>query len=415
MHCPLYLRKGACRHGGILPELAGQGVQVQVVQAGPVVGLGELLGQLVQLGEVLQHAGAVAQAEPFLTLEAFGAGPVLAGAQGAQVVVELAELGHELRRAERLGGQAHQLLPLLPGHGLQHPLGCCGALGEGVDQLLDRLRILGKELAVLGHKVLEVRVGVLAAPVFVEQPVEVLQHLVDGRPVLIGGVLECLLHAGEPLVQDLAAQQVLDPLVGFPRGARLPVIGGQFVDRCRRGPGQVLQLHLPEGAVGVVHHGVAGQLFALLQHRGVQQLLDFVEGAVQLVPAQKVFAPLLDAAGEVVEAFPAAAAAPQELLEGVPGRVAGHDVLGDGVEGLRQVHRRGERIRSAPVPAVPGPVVNAHGALLSCSRRSGQVLSRKSSPRRRTPWRSAGRGRGLPRPVRRRRRAVRRSSRPGAH
>ena len=290
------------------------------------------------------------------------------GRRALQVGVELAELGHKLGRAERLGGEPHQLLALLGGHGLQEPLGGGRALGERVHQLLDRLRVLREELAVLGHELLEVRVGVLAAPVFVEQLVEVLQHLAHGRAVLLRGALERLLHAGEPLVQDLAAQQVLDPLVGFPGGARLPVVGGEFVDRRRRGFGQVLQLHLPEGAVGVVHHGVAGQLFALLQHRGVEQLLDFVEGAVQPVPAQQFTAPLLDAAGEVVEPFPVAAAAPQVLLQGVPGRVAGHDVLGDGVQRLRQVHRRGERIRSSPVPAVPGPVVCGHGA--SCSRRA---------------------------------------------
>ncbi len=39
-----------------------------------------------------------------------------------------------------------------------------------------------------------------------EQGVEVLQHLGDGLAVLVGGVLERLLHAGEPLVEQLPAQ-----------------------------------------------------------------------------------------------------------------------------------------------------------------------------------------------------------------
>ena len=123
--------------------------------------------------------------------------------------------------------------------------------------------------------------------------------------------------------------------------------------------GQVLQLHLPEGAVGVVHHGVAGQLLALLQHRGVEQLLDFAEGAVQPVPAQQFTAPLLDAAGEVVEAFPVPAAAAQELLQGVPGRVAGHDVLGD---------RR-------PAPP-PGPPAGRADPVLPCTGRTGTGCER---------------------------------------
>ena len=66
----------------------GERVQVQVIQAGAVVGLRRALRQVVQFGEVLQHAGAVAESAPFLTVEVFGAGPVLAGVQGLQVRVE---------------------------------------------------------------------------------------------------------------------------------------------------------------------------------------------------------------------------------------------------------------------------------------------------------------------------------------
>ncbi|MCY1232522.1 hypothetical protein D9M72_450180 [compost metagenome] len=78
--------------------------------------------------------------------------------------------------------------------------------------------------------------------------------------------------------------------------------------------------------------------------------------------AQEFTPALLYAAGEVVEPFTVPAAAPQELLQGAPGRVACHDVLGDGVERLGEVHRRGERIGSSPVPAVSGPVVHTHDA-----------------------------------------------------
>ena len=365
VHGLFNLRERPRGDGRVLPQLAGQCLQVQVIQPGAVVGLGELLGEFVQFGEVLQHAGAVAEAQPLLAVELFGTGPVLAGAQRLQVGIELAQLCHKLRRAERLGGELHQFRPLLGGHGAQHPLGGGRALGQRVDQLLDRLRVLREELAVFGHELLEVRVRVLATAVLVEEFVEVAQHLGDGGAVLLGGAFERLLHAGEPLVQDLAAQQVLDLLVGLPGGAGLPVVGGELVDRRGRGLWQVLQLHLAEGAVRVVHPDVAGQLLALLQHGGLQQLLDLVQRPVQLVPAQEVLPPLPHAAGEFVQPFPVPAAAAQVLLQGVPGRVAGHHVLGDGVERLRQVHRRRERIGSARVAAVAGPVVNTHGSLLS--------------------------------------------------
>ena len=53
--------------------------------------------------------------------------------------------------------------------------------------------------------------------VLLEQLVEVVEHLVDRGAVLVGRVLERLLHAGEPLVEHLAAEQVLDLLVVLAR------------------------------------------------------------------------------------------------------------------------------------------------------------------------------------------------------
>ena len=88
--------------GGLVAELPGQLVEVDVVEPGAVVGLRELLGEVVEVGEVLEDAGAVAEPEPLLAVEALRPAPVLAGAQRLQVRVELRQLLHQLRRAERL-------------------------------------------------------------------------------------------------------------------------------------------------------------------------------------------------------------------------------------------------------------------------------------------------------------------------
>ncbi len=88
----LELLQGARVDGGLVAELAGELVEVDVVHPGAAVGLGELLGEVVEVGEVLEHAGAVAEAEPLLAVEPLRAAPVLAGAQRLQVVVELGEL-----------------------------------------------------------------------------------------------------------------------------------------------------------------------------------------------------------------------------------------------------------------------------------------------------------------------------------
>ena len=70
---------------------------------------------------------------------------------------------------------------------------------------------------------------VLAPGVLVQQVVEVVEHLVDALTVLVGGVLQRLLHAGEALVEHLPAEQILDLLVLFARLLAAPVVVGQLL------------------------------------------------------------------------------------------------------------------------------------------------------------------------------------------
>ena len=154
----------------------------------------------------------------------------------------------------------------------------------------------------LVHELVEVGLGVLAPLVLLEQLVQVVEHLVDRLAVLVGGALERLLHAGEPLVEQLAAEQVLDPLVVLARLAGLPVVVGQLAHGGRDRGRQVLELHLAERAVVVVEVDVAGELLALLEHRVVEQLAHLLERAVEVVPLQQLAPLLRHPAGEVVEA-----------------------------------------------------------------------------------------------------------------
>ena len=79
---PLELLQGARVDGRLVAELAGELVEVDVVEPRAVVRLGELVGQVVEVGEVLQRAGTVTQAQSLLAVEPFGAAPVLARAAG---------------------------------------------------------------------------------------------------------------------------------------------------------------------------------------------------------------------------------------------------------------------------------------------------------------------------------------------
>ena len=180
-----------------------------------------------------------------------------------------------------------------------------------------------------------------------------LQHLVDRRAVLVGGVLERLLHAGEALVEQLAAEQVLDLLVVLAGLAALPVVVAQLADRGRGATAGRFSSCISRNARSrVVHVDVAGQLLALLEHGVVEQLADLLQRAVEVVPLEQLAAPLGHPAGQVVEAGLVAAAAAQELPHRALRRVAGHHVLADRVERLGEVDRRRERVGPAVVPAV---------------------------------------------------------------
>lgn len=131
--------------------------------------------------------------------------------------VEPVQRVHQLRRTESLLRQRIQLGTLVRGEAVAEALRGGSPLSQRIEQFLDVLRILRKVLAVFAHEIVEVLRAVLAARVLVQQVVQVVEHLVDRLPVLVGRVLQRLLHAGEPLIEHLPAEQILDLLVLLPR------------------------------------------------------------------------------------------------------------------------------------------------------------------------------------------------------
>ena len=145
-------------------ELARQLVQVEVVQLGALVGLRELLRQGVEVGEVLEHAGAVAEPEPVLAVHALASRPSPRRAAGTRrLLVELAQPVDQVGDAERLLRERVELVALLLRHRVPHALRGGGPVGQGVEELVEVLRLLGEVVAVLGHEVVELLLGVLAA------------------------------------------------------------------------------------------------------------------------------------------------------------------------------------------------------------------------------------------------------------
>ena len=262
----------------------------------------------------------------------------------------------------------------------------------------------------LVHELAEVLVGVLPAGVLVQQVGEVGEHLGHRRPVGVGGVLQRLLHSGEPRVERLGTQQVLDPPVRLAGVRRGPVVVLELPHRGRRTVGEVLDGHLPQRAVHGVHLGVAGELPAFGEQRLVEQLRDLVEGAAQPVALQQFLPAAVDAPCELVEPGVVAAAGAQELAHGLLGRVAGHDTLGHRVECLGQVERGRERVRPADVASVAGAGFwSRHRAPPAPTAAwPPGCVSRRRRRRPRSPWTGAARGTAPPAPARSRRPAGRR-------
>ena len=345
---------------GLLAELGLQLVEVDVLQRRPRVGLRQLLGQRVEPAQLLHRPGRLTQAHRVLAAEAARRGPVLPRPQPLQLRVELPEGLGQARVAEGLLRQLHQLGALLRRHRVEHPLGGRGALGQQVDQLVGVLRVLREELAVAGHELGELLLGVLPLRVVREQGVQVVEHLADALDVAGGDVLHRLLHAGEALVEQLPAEQVADLLVGLAGLGGAPVVGVELADRAAGVRRQRVELHLAEaGVVGVL----VGQGGPFGLQRAGQQLADLLQRAVEPVVALQPAAPLPDLAGQVVEPAPALHAAAQQLPQRGARRGALHDVAADGVERRTQVDGRGEGVGAVGVRAVGVPaIVSGHAA-----------------------------------------------------
>ena len=263
----------------------------------PGVALRQLFGELLEFGDVGQRLGAFAHAQRVVAGELRGTVPVLPRPRRLQVAVEPVERIHQLWRAECLLRQGIQLGALVGGQAVAETLSRRGPLGQRVEQLLDVLRVLREVLAVLAHEVLEVIRGVLPARMLVQQVIQVVEHLVDGLAVLVGGVLQRLLHPREALVEHLPAEQILDLVVLLPRLGASPVVVRQLLHGLGRRRRQRLDLQL--GEPGVVVEG-AGQLLALGQHGLVEQLLDLLQGAVKVVAVQQLPPSAVGLGGEPV-------------------------------------------------------------------------------------------------------------------
>ena len=183
----------------------------------------------------------------------------------------------------------------------------------------------------------------------VEKLVQVGQHLRDTLPVLLGGTFEGLFHAGKTLVEQFAAEQVLDLLVVRPGLRRTPVVVGEFFDGLRGRRREAPDLHLGEPGVVVE---VTGELFAFLENGPVEQLADLGEGAVEVASLEEFLPTPVHLLAQLVQATHVLRTAPQELAQRTLRRHPGHHIVTDLAERLPEIDRGCQRIGTAGVALI---------------------------------------------------------------
>ena len=88
--CPFQLGQRPRVDGGLVAELARQGIEIDVVHGRTRIALRKLLGQLLELADVGQRLGAFAHPERVIAGELFRPHPVFAGPRSLQVRIEAA-------------------------------------------------------------------------------------------------------------------------------------------------------------------------------------------------------------------------------------------------------------------------------------------------------------------------------------
>ena len=124
------------------------------------------------------------------------------------MAAELVHLPAQVHVLEQRLGQALQLRPLLGRHRVEHRLHGRHALRHDLEQLVERLGVLGEEVAVALHELLEGGLRVLPGLLHGEQVVEVVEHVLHALHGLGGHLLHGPGHLVEVALRHLLAELV---------------------------------------------------------------------------------------------------------------------------------------------------------------------------------------------------------------
>ena len=161
------IRPASVEHLGELGEAfeRARGVVAEQVTDLVHVGLGERAGaggaaqqvlELVEVAELRHGLHRLAEAQRVVAAEVVRRSQPICGISCRRFAPELVDLPAQVHVLEQLVGELLELRPLLGRHRVEHRLHRRHAPGHLLEQLVDVLRVLREEVAVLRHELVEV-------------------------------------------------------------------------------------------------------------------------------------------------------------------------------------------------------------------------------------------------------------------
>ena len=188
-------------------ESAADGFLVDIVKPGAGVILAQRVLKIGQVGKLGQCLGRVAEPERLPARHArLRPACIHVRPPGPERIGKLGHLGRKPGILQGLGHQPGKLLALRVGERVQQSLRCRHPPHQRIDEFFKVGRGVREQVAVAGHEVIEVLLGVLAAGVGIEHGVQRGHHVLDPLHGLRIGLGEGLPHAAELAVQHLTAQ-----------------------------------------------------------------------------------------------------------------------------------------------------------------------------------------------------------------
>ncbi len=381
------------RAGGVVAQQVPHPVEVGLGQRARARRAPHQVLQLVDVTELLHHVDGLGEAQRVHPLEAVGPVPAHLGELRAQVLAQLVHLPAQVHVVHQLVHQLLELRPLLGRHRVEHGLHGRHPLGHDLEQLVERLRVLGEEVAEALHELLEPRILALLAPL--QHLVEAGQHVLEALHLLRRDVLHARGHLVDVALHELLAElveQLLEALRRLLRGElvalELPDLAGQVGREHVElhvvlGGGGLGQLLAPRVAALPRLADVVVERLALLVDDVAQLLRDVVVDAAEVVLLEQVgTAPpqLLHQLPQPLQ--PLAVAVPEAALHHAPQGVVEIAVVQQVVGDLGQ-HAVGVQLEAdlRPVPAGVREAAS-HGARVSppAGRPSSAPPHRPSRP-----------------------------------